>query len=460
MSDIQHRFLKESEKKAFDYKHRATIRFNMARYEVALATGRRQYANLEMAKQRAAYIKNKSIYDLYNYLLNFEAAFEARGGKVIWAPDANTALSEILKIVKKQSAKLVVKSKSMVSEEIELNHYLAKHGVTSVETDLGEFIVQEANERPYHIVTPAMHKSKEDIAGLYHKKFGLPEHATPEQITAFTRKYLRAKFQEAGVGITGANFLIADIGAVSITENEGNAALSVSFPKTHIVVAGIEKVIPSLTHLDLFLPLLATHGTGQKISTYNNIVSGPRQEGEIDGPDEMYVVLLDNNRSDILFQIKNRSALTCIRCGACLNVCPVYKNIGGHTYGKAYSGPIGAVITPWLSGMKDYKHLSYASSLCGACTEVCPVKINLHEQLLYNRNHVVKEKQVARGERFLMKVYAKTMKSRKLLNGLSGKTKNKLLHRFVAARWGAYRNLPQFAEKSFNQLWSEQNPAT
>ena len=206
--------------------------------------------------------------------------------------------------------------------------------------------------------------------------------STPQQITAYVRELLREKFFNADIGITGANFLVADIGAVCLTENEGNAMMSMSFPKVHIVIAGIEKLIPKLRDLDLFWPLLATYGTGQNMTVYNSIVTGPRQEGENDGPEEMYVILLDNNRTEILAHKNQRRALGCIRCGACLNVCPVYKSIGGHAYGTTYSGPIGSVITPWMRGMKDFKHLSFASSLCGACTEVCPVKINLHELLV------------------------------------------------------------------------------
>jgi L-lactate dehydrogenase complex protein LldF len=274
----------------------------------------------------------------------------------------------------------------MVTEEIKLNAFLEKNGVESLETDLGEYIVQLAGQHPYHIVTPAMHMSKEDVAELFTKKFDLKPNSTPEEITSFVRGLLREKFYNAEVGITGANFLVAETGSVCLTENEGNALMSVSFPKVHIVVAGIEKLIPRLSDLDLFWPLLATHGTGQNITVYNSIISGPRQDDESDGPDEMYVILLDNNRTELLGKKNQRRSLTCIRCGACLNACPVYKNIGGHAYGTTYSGPIGSVITPWLAGMKEFKHLSYASSLCGSCTEVCPVKVNLHELLLYNRS--------------------------------------------------------------------------
>jgi len=457
MSDYSNKFGTDSEKKAFDKAHRATVAFNIARYDAAVVKGKEQYLNLELAKQRGAHIKNKVITDLPKYLVDFEASFQSRGGKVIWAQDGAEAVSEVLKIAKKQQAKHVVKSKTMVTEEISLNEHLEKAGIESLETDLGEYIVQLAGEKPYHIVTPAMHKSKTEVAALFNEKFGMDAGSTPEEITAFVRGLLREKFYTADIGITGANFLVADIGAVCLTENEGNAMMSMSFPKVHIVIAGIEKLIPKIRDLDLFWPLLATHGTGQNITVYNSIVTGPRQEGENDGPEEMYVILLDNNRTEILAHKNQRRALGCIRCGACLNVCPVYKSIGGHAYGTTYSGPIGSVITPWMRGMKDFKHLSFASSLCGACTEVCPVKINLHEQLLYNRSDSVKEGYANRSERTIMLAYKTAMRNRKYIEMLSGKNKNKLLRKFFAATWGPRRTLPEIAPKSFKQLWDERN---
>jgi L-lactate dehydrogenase complex protein LldF len=457
MSDSYTKFVADSEKKAFDKVHRATVAFNISRYDAAVVKGKEQYLNLELAKQRGAHIKNKVITDLAKYLVDFEASFQSRGGKVIWAQDSAEAVSEVLKIVKKQQATHIVKSKTMVTEEISLNEHLEKAGIESLETDLGEYIVQLAGEKPYHIVTPAMHKSKEEVAALFNEKFGMAADSTPEQVTAFVRGLLREKFFNADIGITGANFLVADIGAVCLTENEGNAMMSMSFPKVHIVIAGIEKLIPKLRDLDLFWPLLATHGTGQNITVYNSIVTGPRQDGENDGPEEMYVILLDNNRTEILAHKNQRRALGCIRCGACLNVCPVYKSIGGHSYGTTYSGPIGSVITPWMRGMKEFKHLSFASSLCGACTEVCPVKINLHEQLLYNRNDSVKEGYASRFDKIMMHGFKMGMGKRKYMDMFSGKTKNKVLKKFFAASWGPRRELPVVAAKSFKELWDERN---
>lgn len=455
MSEIHKNFLKDSEKIVFDTEHRKKIKYNIGRYDAAVINGKRQYKNLEAAKKRAASIKHKVLENLDKYLNEFEVNFERNGGHIVWAINAEDAVTEIIKILQKNEARMVVKSKSMITEELELNQALEKAGIEAVETDLGEYIVQIAGEKPYHIVTPAMHKSKEDILKLFHEKFNTPEDFTPEELTSFVRKQLREKFIKADAGITGSNFLIADTGSLAITENEGNGLLSFSLPKVHIAVTGIEKIIPSMRDLDLYWPLLATHGTGQIMTVYNSIISGPRKEGEVDGPDELYVVLIDNGRTDLLRHKEQRSALSCIRCGACLNACPVYRNIGGYTYNATYTGPIGAVITPHLKGMKDYNHLSFASSLCGKCTEVCPVKINLHELLLLNRNESVKLGYTNRSERFVQKFAKNLMKNRRLMDLFGGKIKNTVMRLFFKKLWGPRRTLPVFAPKSFNQLWKE-----
>jgi L-lactate dehydrogenase complex protein LldF len=455
MTEIYNKFKLDARAKANDREHRQKIGFNISRYDEAVIRGKQQYANLELARQRAAHLKYKAIVDLEKNLVDFEANFERNGGKVIWAQDSTDALREIDSILSNHNATRIVKSKTMVSEEIELNDHLEKMGIESLETDLGEFIVQIAGEHPYHIVTPAMHKSKEDVAKLFNEKYGMPANSSPEQITAFVRKLLREKFFFADVGITGANFIVADTGSVCLTENEGNGLLSMSFPRVHIVIAGIEKVIPSFKNLDLFWPLLATHGTGQNVTAYNSIISGPRQDGEIDGPKEMYVILLDNGRSEVLARKHQRRALSCIRCGACLNTCPVYKTIGGHAYGTTYSGPIGSVITPWLKGMNEYKHLSFASSLCGSCTEVCPVKINLHELLLYNRNDSVKLRYFSVFDAVSMYTWKTIMLNRKWMDFGNSKIKNLVLKKVFTGAWGSRRQLPEISEKNFKQLWEE-----
>lgn len=454
MSKHSQSFLAKSTIKAADREHRQKINFNIGKYNAAVPKGREQFSDVNLAREKAKNIKWKAIEKLDKMLEDFEANIIKRGAKVIWAEDAQQALNEIGKICAEKNCKTLVKSKSMVTEEIHLNDYLEQQGIQSIETDLGEYIQQLDNEPPYHIVTPAMHKSKEDVAKLFAEKLGTDPKLTPEQLTLVARDVLRKKYAEAEVGITGANFIIADIGGIAVTENEGNARLSCSMPKTHIVVTGIEKIIPSISDLALFWPLLATYGTGQRITVYNTIVTGPRQPGESDGPDEMYVIILDNGRTNILANEKTRESLYCIRCGACLNACPVYKNIGGHSYETAYSGPIGSVITPHLKKMEEWKHLSYASSLCGNCTEVCAVKINLHELLLENRHEAVDDGYSDFAERMGWKMWKQAMLRRSLMNIGSAKIKNWVVNG-VLKGWKEHRSEMEFPKKSFNQLWKE-----
>jgi len=456
MTETANSFKVKSKKKADDFEHRRKINFNISKYNAVVPIGKQQFLHPMIARERAKNAKWRAIETLDQQLEQFEMQFTKRGGKVIWAETAEDALNEIDKICNEKNCKTLVKSKSMVTEEIHLNKFLEKKGIESVETDLGEYIQQLDGEPPYHIVTPAMHKSKEDVAKLFAEKLGTAPDLTPEQLTQVARQKLREKFMQAEVGVTGANFIISDIGAIAITENEGNARLSCAFPKTHIAVVGIEKVIPTMTDLGLFWPLLATYGTGQKVTVYNTIVTGPRQEGETDGPEEMYVILLDNGRTNLLDDPKTREALYCIRCGACLNACPVYKNIGGHAYETTYSGPIGSVITPHLKEMDEYKHLSYASSLCGNCTEVCPVRINLHELLLENRHQSVEFGLASFGEKIAWKAWKKASLNRKMMNMGSGKLKNFVINKAFKA-WTAHRSNLNFSEKTFNQMWEERN---
>ncbi|MBK9415415.1 MAG: iron-sulfur cluster-binding protein [Bacteroidetes bacterium] len=453
MSLHSEQFLIDAEDRVFNKEHRRKLAFNILQYDKKVVDGKLQYDDFETARQRAAMLKWKVMENLDKYLTEFESNFSKRGGKVIWAQDADEAISEMMRIMKHAKAKTVVKAKSMTTEEIHVNEALTAENIESLETDLGEFIVQLRNESPYHIVTPAMHLSKEDVAKTFNEKFKLPLTSTPKEITAFVREKLREKYQIADVGITGANFLIADSGSVCVTENEGNALMSIAFPKIQIAIVGIEKIIPTLTDLDLFWPLLATHGTGQNITVYNSISTGPRQDGELDGPDEMYVILLDNGRTQLLAQQEQRQALSCIRCGACLNGCPIYKGVGGHAYGSTYSGPIGSIITPHFKGMEEFKHLSYASSLCGKCTEVCPVKIDLHKLLLYNRRDSVEQKLNPFSEKFIFTIWKKAMLNRSLMNGGGSRIKNFFLRNFFRSKWGERRELPEVAPKSFNEMW-------
>jgi L-lactate dehydrogenase complex protein LldF len=454
MSATATTFKAKSTVKAADLDHRRKINFNIGRYNAVVPKGKQQFTDVHLARERAKNVKWRAIETLDQQLEEFELNFTKRGGKVIWAENSEQALEAIFKICQEKQCKTLVKSKSMVTEEIHLNTFLEKHGIESVETDLGEYIQQLDGEPPYHIVTPAMHKSKEDVAKLFAQKLGTPANLTPEELTLVARQKLREKYVQAEVGVTGANFLISDIGGIAVTENEGNARLSCAWPNTHIAIVGIEKVIPSLTDLGLFWPLLATFGTGQQVTVYNTVVTGPRQAGEPDGPEEMYVILLDNGRTNILANPKTRESLYCIRCGACLNACPVYKNIGGHAYGATYSGPIGSVITPHLSGLDEYKHLSYASSLCGNCTEVCAVKINLHELLLENRHEAVEQGGMPFGEKFAWKLWRRASLNRRMMNMGNGKIKNWVVNK-VAKGWNRQRSDLDFSQKTFNELWKE-----
>ena len=456
MSEQSSSFKAKSTVKAADREHRRKINFNISKYNAVVPNGKAQFTDVHLAREKAKNLKWRAIESLDKYLETFEAQISKRGAKVLWAETADDALEEIRKICEAKNCTTIVKSKSMVTEELHLNKFLAKHNIESVETDLGEYIQQLDEEPPYHIVTPAMHKSKEDVAKLFANKLGTPAGLTPSQLTLVAREKLREKYMQAQIGITGANFIIADEGAIAVTENEGNARLSCAWPKTHIVIAGIEKLIPSLTDLALFWPLLATFGTGQKVTVYNTIVTGPKQSNEIDGPEEMYVILLDNGRTNLLSNPKTREALYCIRCGACLNACPVYKNIGGHAYETTYSGPIGSVITPHLKELGQWKHLSYASSLCGNCTEVCAVKINLHELLLENRYEAVEDGDAAFTEKMAWKFWKTAMLNRKLMNAGTGNMKSWAVNSFVKD-WNRHRSNLQFPSKSFNELWRETN---
>ncbi|HEX5024614.1 MAG TPA: LutB/LldF family L-lactate oxidation iron-sulfur protein [Agriterribacter sp.] len=459
MSEQASTFIAKSTIKAPDLEHRRTINYNIGKYNAAVPNGKKQFHDLKLARERAKNLKWRAIETLDQQLEEFERQFAARGGKVIWAENAQQALDEILNICKERECKTIVKSKSMVTEELHLNRFLQKHGIESIETDLGEYIQQLDGEAPYHIVTPAMHKSKEDIAKLFAEKLGTDSKLNPEQLTQVARNILRKKYTEAQIGITGANFLLGDIGAIAITENEGNARLSCAWPPVHIAIVGIEKIIPSFSDLGLFWPLLATYGTGQFVTSYNTIITGPRQPGETDGPEEMYVILLDNGRTNLLADATSREALYCIRCGACLNACPVYKNIGGHSYNTTYSGPIGSVITPHLKGLKEWSHLSYASSLCGNCTAVCPVKINIHELLLHNRHQSVEQHNTSWAQRIAWKGWKQAMLHRSMMNMGNPKIKNWLVNKIFTG-WATQRNKLQFPAKTFNEIWSERhNPA-
>ena len=445
-----------------DLRHRRIIRTALRNYEIVRDKRKAAFQSWESARQLAAETKWQAVNHLDRHLEQFEAKLKSRGTKVHWASNAAQAREIVLQIVADKKAKSVIKSKTMTSEEIHLNHALEDAGLRVVESDLGELIVQLRHEAPYHLVFPSMHLTRDEIRELFQRELEGDKNYSddPEELTMAARRALRQKYITADVGITGANFAIAETGMVSITENEGNARLTAALPKTMISLIGIEKVLPKFSDLALFLPMLATMGAGQQITCYNTMYSGPRQPGETDGPEEWHVVLLDNHRTELLADAEQRDALHCIRCGACLNVCPIFRNVGGHTYNTTYGGPVGSVITPHLRGLQDWKHLSAASSLCGACTETCPVKIDLHHHLLHNRRNSVKQKPPL-GEKFAFKFFAFGasrpglwkfgMEMARLFQPLQT-----IVHRTPldpVKPWTQSRELPPLAQESFKDWW-------
>ena len=443
-----------------DLRHRSLIQGALKKYEVAWDAKKSKFQNWQEARQTAAEIKWDAINHLDKHLVEFAEKLEARGGKVHWAGNSEQAREIILKIVSDKKARAIIKSKVMTGEEIHINDALEKAGYSVVESDLGEYIVQLRHEAPYHFVFPAMHLTRGEISDLFEKELGTAPTDSPEELTLIARRVLREKYIEADIGISGANFAIAETGMISITENEGNARLTCALPKVHIALMGIEKVLPRLEDLALFLPMLGTAGAGQAITCYNSLYGGPRQPGESDGPEEFHVVLLDNKRTHLLADPEQRDALHCIRCGACLNVCPIYKNIGGHAYGTTYQGPIGSVITPHLRGLQDWKHLSFASSLCGACTETCPVKIDLHHHLLQSRRNARAQKPLL-WEKTAFRMFAVIANSTMIWRLMKPLARlGQSLHPLIKASWvdparvwTQTRELPKIAPQTFKEYW-------
>lgn len=414
----------------------------------------RQFHDWQEARHLAAEVKDEVLANLPELLERFAQNARRNGMEVLWAFDAAEARKYVLNIAREHQAKKIIKSKSMTTEEIDFNETCEANGLEVWESDLGELIVQLAKEKPYHIVTPAMHKNTAEIARLFQEKLGTPYTENAEELTMFARKHLREAYITADIGVTGANFLLAEEGAVVLTENEGNGRLTMACPPVHIAIAGIEKVLPALSDLALFLPLLATSGTGQQVTCYNSIIRGPKTDAEPDGPHKMYIILLDNGRSHIYEQDSFRDSLRCIRCGACLNACPVYRTVGGHTYHTTYQGPIGSVITPQLRDLQKWHHLPYASSLCAACSDVCPVEIKIHDLLLKNRYASAKAGVSGMGWSLGLKLWAFVFTSRINLNRIRALRKPalSLLKPFIPK--SKRKRIPGLPAKTFAQLWS------
>jgi L-lactate dehydrogenase complex protein LldF len=418
----------------------------------------------EALRDRARAIKEATLQRLDFYLGQLADSIERLGGRVHWATTGDEAREIILRLCRDKGVRMAVKSKSMATEEIDLNEALEHAGVTPVETDLGEYIIQLAHEKPSHIIAPAIHKTKGQVAELFSKELHGDFAADPEVLTAVARKALREKFLQADMGITGANFAVAETGTVALVTNEGNGRMVTSLPRIHVAVMGIEKVIPSMTDLMVFLAILARSATGQKLSSYTTLVRGPRQAGELEGPDEFHLILMDNGRSR---QIAGtlREALYCLRCGACLNVCPVYRQIGGHAYGYTYPGPIGILLTAMLKGTESVKDLAHASSLCGACKDVCPVRIDIPRMLIELREHLDRERIAPWPERIIFGMFKLILLSPALFH-VSAFLGRALQMPFVSngrvrrlplffSKWTRTRDLPPIAATTFRERWKE-----
>jgi len=415
-------------------------------------------------REAAAAIKRKTLRHLDEYLEQFEAACLAAGGHVHWARDAEEANRLVLELVRQQNAHEVLKIKTMTADETGLNRALEQAGIRPHETDLAELIVQLGEDRPSHIVVPALHKNRSQVREIFREKMQRPELGeSPQDLTEAARQYLREKFLRVKTAIGGANFLIAETGGVCIVESEGNGRMCLTLPETLILMAGVEKVIPRFQDLEVFLQLLPRSATGERMNPYNSIWTGVHAG---DGPRSFHVVLIDNGRTGILADEEARQTLQCIRCGACLNACPVYRQTGGHAYGSTYGGPIGAILTPQLQNMEHAQSLPYASSLCGACYEVCPVKINIPEVLIHLRGRVVREQQSPlKPEALGMKAVAAVFRSHRRLEAAqrlaqmaqAPLVKDGWIHRLPGelSAWTAARDLQAIPKQSFRQWWKE-----
>ncbi len=413
-------------------------------------------------RRQARAIRLEALRHLDQYLEQATEKLRGRGAQVHFAADAKEAQQIVLEICRKAGADTVVKGKSMTTEEIHLNKVLEENGITPIETDLGEYIVQIAGEIPSHIIAPALHKSREEIKALFETVGGEALRPDTAALAAFARRHLREKFLAASVGITGGNFVVAETGTVAIVTNEGNGRMCSSLPPVHIAVVGIEKVVPRLADLGPLLAVLPRSATGQRLTTYVHMMSGPRQPDELDGPEAMHVVFVDNGRTEML-GTEFEEVLACIRCGACLNACPVYRQTGGHEYGSPYSGPIGAVITPLYWGMEEFGHLAHASSLCGACYDVCPVGIHLHDHLLRLRRLEVQKQRPPLIERLIFKGwgylwsrpwgYRITQRIGRLAQWpfRRGNSLQNLPGPF--GQWTRGRTFPVVAEQTFSERW-------
>ena len=410
-------------------------------------------------RMQAAEAKRRALRKLPDLLETAERKMQENGFVVEWAADADEANRLLLDIARRHDVKTVTKSKSMLSEELGTNHALEEAGLRVVETDLGEYIIQLNNETPSHIVGPALHMTKAEIRDVFMRELDMEATDDAETMVAFARKMLRQDFLSADMGVSGGNFLIAETGSIGLVMNEGNGRLCTTVPRVHVALVGIEKLVETVEDYATLTQVLPSSSTGQKLTVYTNILNGPKRDDEDDGPEHAYVILVDNGRSDI-YATKYAEALACIRCGACQNACPVYRSAGGHAYGWVYGGPIGAVLTPLFVGLENALPLPHASSLCGSCKQVCPVDIDLPRMLLDLRWDQVQAGESKGGWHTLMKMWAFGMTSpaRYGLGGKAAQAGQYVMGEYmpgVLGNWTKHRDFPDFAPKSFRQLWKE-----
>ena len=439
---------------AFDEEHWQKINYSTGCFENNFAKGKDNYRNLDLEKQRAYTLRNKSLLNLEKLLVDFETHFNENGGKVLWARNADDALTMIFDLIRKEKANAIMRSNSTVLDEIELNGFLERKNIRVVETEVGRFIMHQNKQKSYHPIAPSINLSKEENNAVLTSSFKLKADSSSKQMVNFVRHEVGVETKDVPVCITGANFLLSNTGGVVLTENEGNILKSASLAKVHIVVAGIAKVIPNMDDLSVLLPLLSLHSSGQSMAAFNSITFGPSKTGS--GPEQMYVILLDNNRSELLAHEKQRKVMSCIHCGACVSVCPIYKNIGGYSYGTKHIGPVGTVMAPLMEGLEDYNYLNSACSLCGKCVEICPVKIPLDDLIIENRHLAITEKTGNVKYDALLKAMIWHCKSRKKMDSPLFFKKLEL-KRLLALLWGENRPMPEFAAKSFSQQWKERN---
>lgn len=453
MSEPQTIF-KERSALAFDEEHWQKINYSTGCFENNFVKGKENYRNLELEKQRAYTLRNKSLLNTEKLLVDFETHFTENGGKVLWARNADDALTMIFDLIRKEKANAIMRSNSTVLDEIELNGFLERKNIRVVETEVGRFVLQKGQQKSYHPLAPSIHLSKEENNAILTSNFKLKPDSSVKQMVNFVRHEVGVETQDVSICVTGANFLLSDTGGVVLTENEGNILKSTSLAKIHIVVAGIAKVIPNMDDLSVLLPLLSLHSNGQSMAACNSITFGPSTTGN--GPEQMYVILLDNNRSQLLAHETQRKVMSCIHCGACISVCPVYKNIGGYSYGTKHIGPVGTVMAPLMEGLEDFNYLNSACSLCGKCVDICPVKIPLDDLIIENRHLAIMEKTDSARYESLVKAMIWHCKTRKKMDGPLFFKKLEM-KRLLGPLWGDERPMPEFAAKSFSQQWRERN---